>query len=114
MKIVNLTEFLAMAVGTIFAKYQPCVFGPWLIKEENAGVKDFFYQSLEPDFGMTSDERYAAFDAMERGESVSGWDLYCAGRDGLYEDGQLFAVLELADAKILIDRLYAAVDTASQ
>lgn len=66
MKIINLTEFLTMPAGTVFAKYQPCVLEPFCIKGENRGEIDFYYTNLgHADFQME------IFESAEQGTPSS-------------------------------------------
>jgi hypothetical protein len=47
MKIVNLDTFITLPSGTLFAKYEPCVFGPLSVKYETLPEsKDFFALDL--------------------------------------------------------------------
>lgn len=114
MKIVDRKTFLAMPAGTLFSKYEPCVFGALEIKGdtlENCG--DFGVQQIADaiecydsgDFGLKCT-------MMENGISV-GLDLDCQGRDGLFDENQLFAVWEPKDVEALIERLSDALCTAT-
>lgn len=110
MRIVDRKTFLAMPAGTIFAKYTPHVFGDIGIKEETVG-NDFVVQDLTPWWeGCERDMDY--FDVMEamvRGEPSPPPDYDFAGRDGLFDQEQLFAVWEPRDAEALIARLQQAL-----
>lgn len=108
MKIVNLKKFRALPNGTVFSKYEPCVFRGLMIKVDICD-SDFFYQNLICEIG--ANDTYDFFDKcndkMEQGESV---DIYfdCTERDGLYDEDQLFAVYEKKDLDGLISRLQKA------
>jgi hypothetical protein len=45
MKIVDLAEFLKQPEGTVFSKYEPCVFGDICVKGKSH-ENDFYYQPL--------------------------------------------------------------------
>ncbi|NMZ78420.1 hypothetical protein [Pseudomonas mandelii] len=111
MKIVNLDQFLAMPSGTVFAKYKPASFEEVLIKDVcNLESRDFMYQSLiEMDSTGTEDEENILDDALRNGSSFD-LDLDCPGRDGMFEEGQLFAVYERQDVEQLIARLGQALE----
>jgi len=106
MKIVNRKTFLALQGQVLFAKFTPIVFGDLTIKVGNSSVgNDFVTQGLiEPDCSNSNDYYDALLGPVERGESFK-LDLDCCGRDGLYDEDQLFAVYERADLDQLIARL---------
>lgn len=106
MRIVNLEAFLAMPSGTLYAKYEPCVFGPLEIKCESLGSRDFVAQGIvdaisSTDSGDWGDKLQFAKDY---GDSLK-MDFNCAGRDGCFVDDQLFAVFESDDVSALIERI---------
>lgn len=107
MKIVNLDQFIAMPAGTVFAKYEPCVFGDLLIKEDSIPeTRDFFYQPLVDTIdSRNSDEHFDLLEAAEHKGASVPLDYNCISRDGLYEPAQLFAVWERTDVEGLIARL---------
>lgn len=106
MKIVNLKTFRALPPNTVFAKYQPCVFEELEIKGE----------TWEHDFLVTSNlssaikcsgsgEFRELLDRAEKEGISLAMDFDTEGRDGCFEDDQLFAVWEEADVRALIERL---------
>lgn len=109
MRIVDRKTFLAMPAGTVFAKYEPCVFGEMLIKGESL-PDDFCYQSIVDAIECTSDRdaMEALFQAEHTGMSIP-MDFDCQGRDGCFDQDQLFAVFESADVVKLIERLRQAL-----
>ena len=124
MKIVNRETFLALPAGTLYATYQPCIFGDLMIKDESvedASGKpiDFWKQELIPWF-ETSRDSGAWIDALtsiEAGGQSPVFDFDYPSRDGLFEESQLFAVFEKRDVEALLARLnqalvdgYSAVD----
>ena len=106
MKIVNLEEFRAFPAGIVFMKYSPCVFGELSVKG-----KTWEYDFLTSDCcteieSNDSSESSDILDAAEKDSSYSiKMDFDCFGRDGSFEDKQLFAVYEQADLDGLINTL---------
>lgn len=105
MKIVNLEQFRKYPSGTLYSKYEPCVFNGLMIKCDTL-LHDFVYQDLIGNVKAHDSGEYAnkLESALETGESLE-LDFDFAGRDGLFEDDQLFAVYEENDVKQLIDRI---------
>lgn len=107
MKIVNRKDFLAMPEGTLFCKYTPCFFDDISIKGESL-INDFFYQQLVHPIAKDSGELFALLDSAEQsGETITN-DLYCEGRDGCFDDDQMFLIFEPKDLLDLIRRLAEA------
>lgn len=111
MRIVNRETFLAMPAGTIFAKYTPHIFGELGIKEETIG-QDFVVQDLSPWFGDSSEAHWDTLERVAKGEESPPLEFDFAGRDGLFDQEQLFAVLGREDVKALIARLQLALSAA--
>lgn len=111
MKIVDLPTFLAMPAGTIYAKYQPCIFGDIAIKDES-WEKTWWYQELSTPWFAGREDSGAWMDtltAIEKGEPSPPMDHLTTMRDGLYDAKQLFAVWERDDLEGLIGRLQQAL-----
>ena len=112
MKIVSRAAFLAMPAGTVFSKYEPCVFGELMIKTDtiviadSASGGDFRYTSVADaiDSYSSSDFSDMLFDAEGNGNSMA-MDFDIQSRDAEFEPEQLFAVWERADVAGLIVRL---------
>jgi hypothetical protein len=105
MKIVDRKTFLAMPPGVVFNKFSFGNLGEPCIKGETWG-NDFLVQyldTLECDPGI---EYLNTRFRLEKGESIP-LDFNCQGRDGLFEDEQLFAVWDGTDVAALIERLTA-------
>lgn len=106
MKIVNLKTFRALPENTIFAKYEPVVFGELEIKGETRGNDFLVTAGLSSAIKCSGSEEF--IDLIERatqtGESLS-MDFDSQGRDGCFDDNQMFAAWEEADVAALIERL---------
>ena len=111
MKIVNLDAFLALPAGTVFSKYEPCVFGDLMIKGASIeGTKDFFHQQIADAIEADGSDAFFAFlDEAEHGGRELAMDFDCQSRDGLFESKQLFAVWSRDDVLALIARLQLTV-----
>ena len=111
MKIINRAAFLALPVGVLFSKYEPCNFGPLEIKGVTCvNGTDFIVQQIADaidadDCGELVDKCFAA---VEAGTSIA-LDLNRECRDGSFDEGQLFAVWEAADIAQLMARLARVV-----
>ena len=111
MKIVDLPTFLALPAGTVYAKYQPCIFEDLAIKDESWPT-DWWYQDLLTPWFETSNDSGAwvdTLDAIARGEPSPPIDYHCTARDGRFGKDQLFAVWERDDLERMIGRLQEAL-----
>lgn len=107
MKIINLEQFKKMPVGTIFSKYEPCIF-QGLMCLKGHGEVDFFYDDMLENIENASSNDFSdKCRAMEKGESFK-LDFEYTGRDGFFEEGQLFAIYEKKD---VIDFIYKLADS---
>lgn len=105
MKIVDRKTFLSLPAGTLFSKFEPDIFSDIRIKEDTCGDNDWFEQQIADAIECSGSENFAdKCDRMVNGESVK-MDFDCIGRDGCFDDDQLFAVWEQADIDALIARL---------
>lgn len=120
MRIVDRETFLALPPGTVFAKFggpdgdpTDAFFGEVAIKCDTCG-RDFVYQDLLGQFeGWTGSDSH--FDEIERmiadqSHESPPLDYESAGRDGLFDDKQRFAVFSQEDTRRLIARLQSALD----
>lgn len=106
MKIVDRKTFLARPVNTLFSKYQPCAFGDLMIKGDNCGDNDFHSQAIADAIRYNDSEDFIVKleEARVTGCSLD-MDFRSEGRDGMFDDAQLFAVWEAADVRDLLGRL---------
>lgn len=108
MKIITRAELVKMPQGTVFAKWQPCVFEEleWF-DEAVASGKD--YRSCVLTSGLESEDRDRLCD--EPGASVAV-DLMLSTRDGCFDDAQLYALWEADDIRRLIAHLQDCLEAA--
>lgn len=110
MRIINRQAFLALPAGTLFAKYQPCDFGELEIKDDSLENDWFEVQLIPwPKDCDDSGELIGRLRACEHGAAYGEMDFDLVCRDGLYDQDQLFAVFEAADAAALYERLQRAL-----
>lgn len=120
MRIVDREAFLKLPAGTVYAKFsdQPKDhnravhdYGELGIKWDTCG-NDFIEQSLVPfpadwhDSGDIADN----YDRMLAGLNGAAPDYESAGRDGLFDEDQLFMVFTKEDHKGLIELLQNAYE----
>lgn len=105
MKIVDLSEFREMPVGTIFCKYEPCIFGELEIKGET-WESDFISAPLTGCIeSEDTDDMVGKLDKYVETKESFRLDIECYGRDGMFESKQLFAVYEKRDIAQLVNKL---------
>jgi hypothetical protein len=111
MKIITRAEMLKMPVGTVYSRYEPCVFSELYVKADDAGnyENDWLYDALIGAVKTNSSEEFIEkCELMEKGESHDV-DFESTGRDGLFDDEQLYAIYEKVDVEKLIARLQLAL-----
>lgn len=114
MKVVDLSTFLDMPIGTVFQKYQPHVFDHLQTYEGRLG-QDFLTGdfSFEPISGDSPTHAQAILETLaEKGESHPV-EFDNVGRDALFDKGQMFAVWEPDDVRALIAHLQRALPEAA-
>ena len=115
MKIVDRKTFLELPPGTVYAKYQPHMYDEMAIKEDTIKLDDgtpidWIYQSIIPSFrNSNGSDDFDLVGPMVDGGQSAELDYHCCGRDGCFEDEQLFAIWEREDHAALISRLTAAL-----
>lgn len=108
MRIVNYKQFLSLPAGTVFYKFEPNCFTEFAIKDDSLHYGDFLYSPLTyPE--LEGDPRILdeLVDNAEKSAPAHYWIL---ARDGMFDEGQLFAVLEPADVASLIVQLTKALN----
>lgn len=107
MKIVTKAEFVKLPAGTLYREYEPCMFSDMRVKGDSTrgGNMDFgvlhldWVDSVEISGGID-----ILFAAHETGSSF-GFNYNDHGRDGQYNDKQLYAIYEPNDVAQLIELL---------
>jgi hypothetical protein len=111
MRIIGLQDFLAMPDGTVFAKYQPQMFGELCIKGDSIhGANDFTFWPLWDIECGNSAEHYEQLVAAETQGADIPIDLRCEQRDGFFETGQLFAVFSKDEVRLMAESLRGVAD----
>lgn len=120
MRIVDRITFMSMPEGTVFAKFggpqgspDDAFFGDVRIKEDTCG-SDFVVQDLIGQFeGWTGDSsHFHEIDLMASNPAHESppLDYDSAGRDGLFDQHQRFAVWSIEDQERLISCLKDALE----
>ena len=111
MRIVNKIQFMVMPAGTLFSKYEPCIFDHLCIKGNSIiDSNDFFYQDIVSAIeAQHSNEFMHLLEQSEKNGISMRMDLYIEGRDGLFKEDELFAIWERKDVVQLIERLQKAL-----
>lgn len=106
MKIMNLTEFRKLPPNTLFAKYTPCVFDEFCFKGETWEYDFLVSHTIPGAIKCRSSDEYSRLlnEAEISGKSLE-MDFETEGRDGCFEEHQLFAVWEKKDIEQFIERL---------
>lgn len=106
MKIVNLEQFRKLPPNTLFAKYEPCVFWEFCIKGDTWEVDFLVSHDIPGSIRASSSDEHSRLlhMAQETGKSLV-MDFETEGRDGCFEENQLFAVWEKRDIEQFIGRL---------
>lgn len=115
MRLVNKKEFLKQHDGTLYFEKvsdNACYFGDLCVKGESISDFDFYSMDLNsPDLSPYRNEQYyESFERMDNGESLKV-DFYYGGRDGMYDDNDMYYILEKEDVKSLLDVITEAYKT---
>ncbi len=111
MKIMKRIDFVKLPGNTLFSEYEPCWFGPLMIKGETLPTgNDWFDQQIADAIEHDGEDfSKRLWRAQETGESI-GMDFDFQGRDGNFDpDDRLYAVWEPQDVQHLINRLKRCV-----
>ena len=111
MRILNREEFFEMPENTLYSKYEPCNMQAMEIKGKTIkGFQgepiDWFMQRIHDSIECDSSEQFSErlFLAQEEGVGID-MDFNIQGRDGCFDEKQLFAVWEKDDVRMLVERL---------
>lgn len=115
MKIVNKKEFYKLPEGTLYSEYDPCIFHSLFIKEatlynSDRDPIDYVEMDLIGNLDVqNSDEYIDTLDISEKTGNSFKLDFENYGRNGMYQDDQLYAVYEKEDIEGLINVLKQCV-----
>ena len=104
MKIFKRKDFINLPAETLFSFYCPASFDGLMIKTTSGGDDfncDDIVGAIE---NISTSDFFDKCEVMESGVSVP-MDFDNTGRDGFFDEDQLYAVYEKEDVKKLIDRL---------
>lgn len=112
MNIVSLKEFRSLPEGTVYMKFNPHVFEELCIKGET-WEHDFVMTYITQEIDAKDSGECGAIleTAMQDSQYSIKMDFDCYGRDGLFEEKQLFAVYEKQDVEGLINALQGCLVT---
>lgn len=118
MRIVDRATFLAMPIGTVFAKadaHHSEFAGELSIKGRTVADVDFFYQPLSSISIVDCGEGEVSLGidrAVQSGRAGAQipLDFDCQTRDGLFDVDQMFFVFSGANVEALIARLQMALE----
>lgn len=116
MRIVGRDEFVKLPEGTVYAKYAPRFTREFSIKGESISDSDWFYQDLDPIENLKEGDSSAGSDQLidlmedDSGFSTPLW-FEVQGRDGCFDEDQLFVVFDDSDTRALIERLGRSLAT---
>lgn len=100
MKLMTAEEFKALPENTVYCKYEPMHFTEFGIK-----FSTLYHDGKAIDFASLNILDCAVdFDRLEAGKPVEV-DPTMIGRDGYFEDDQMYAVWEKKDIEIMIAAL---------
>jgi hypothetical protein len=106
MRVVNRKTFLSLPAGTIYCKGEPWAFDSICIKDDSL-ANDWIY--LNPAWPSAHDSGEAIDildDSLKTGSSFPCEDAY--GRDGSFDEKEVFLIFEKAD----LETLRAYIDIA--
>ena len=110
MRIVDRKTFLTLPSGTVYQKYEPCIFSGLAIKRDSL-ENDWFLTSLDDASFQNEWDSGDHFDlcaVAESGENVP-LDYDIEQRDGCFDDSDLFAVWTKDDVRGFISLLQATL-----
>ena len=111
MRVLNRKDFLALPADTIYAKGQPWAFTGLRIKGDTIGINDWAY--LDPAWVSANDSGEASCrldEMLGAGASYPMEEDY--GRDGCFDEDEVFLVFERTDLEKLRGMIDAALSTS--
>lgn len=107
MKIMKRKQFMELPAGTVYAYYEPTNFRGWSVKQSTGGL-DFFNRDLIDFSNKTFDSLPLDGSDVDPEQSFP-LDFQTGGREGLFDEEKLYAILEPHDVKALIASLQNAL-----
>jgi len=102
MKLVTRKELVLLPKGTVYQEYDPCLLGPLMVLEEVCGppedAEDWFESTLGPCINMNTHS--FELDSM-------------FSREGSFDSGLRYLVLEPLDIEIIIAKLQGTPDVGT-
>lgn len=112
MRVVNRKNFLTLPAGTIYCKGVQWAFDGLCIKDDSL-ENDWIY--LDPAWASAHDSGEATDllqASLETGSSFAGEDAY--GRDGCFDDKEVFLIFEKPDLEALRSHIDKALTVPNQ
>jgi len=112
MKIVNKEEFMKLPPNTLFSYYEPHCIRELLVKGDNCGDNDFFYASLLDAVDANDTGEFVEILSAARYDSKEfkmNYNQY--GRDGMFNDADIYLVYDEEDVKQLANHLLGLAKT---
>ncbi len=114
MKIIDREAFLQMPKGTVFSEYEPCIFTGLFVKNNNPDPKfdDYFEQQLIGNVECNDSGAFVeALDTAQSSGTSFSLDFDVSGRNGMFDNDQLYAVYEQEDIESFIAVLQKVLET---
>lgn len=113
MRIYSRAEFMKLPAGTLFCKGKPWYWDTPSVKGETSKFNDFYARDLTNIEACDSGELFGRLQEMlDKGTSYPLHDI--EGRDGCFDDEDLFLVYEHDDLVELARVISNAMDAATQ
>jgi len=110
MKIINRSEFLKLPAGTLYSEFKLCVFDGLFVKGKTVGG-DYYEESLIGNVAADSSEQFNDILFAAVAGAYLQLEFYSIARNGMLNQGQLYAVYGLDEIKQLIMRLTECVSS---
>lgn len=115
MKLLNKKEFLKLPEGTMYfekpKEAMACYFGNLCVKGESLSRDFYEIDLISPDLSPVLNEQYwESFERLDKGETLK-IDFNYGGRNGMYDDTDMYYVLDKEDVKSLLDVITEAYNS---
>lgn len=107
MKIITRKQMLSMPDQTLYWEYEPCCFDKLRVKRGDPDPEgiDFACDDMDQIKCTGSSDMFEILDDAKNNSTSFDMNLEYTGRDGMFEDKQLYVVYEQEDILQLIERL---------